>query len=134
MLLSDPAAGEDGYLQASEIVQLKLDADLVVLSACDTDVGPIQGEEGIATVARSFLLAGARAVVSTLWSVDDTFSLFLMKQFYKHIANHEAAPFALADAKRDVLHRFGVQAVPYYWAAFTFEGALEGPSPGRATK
>jgi len=134
VLLSDPAAGEDGYLQASEIVQLKLDADLVVLSACDTDVGPIQGEEGIATLARSFLLAGSRAVVSTLWSVDDTFSLFLMKQFYKHIAEHEPPPFALADAKRDVIRRFGEQALPYYWAAFTFEGAIDGPGTARATK
>ena len=134
VLLSDPAAGEDGYLQASEIVQLKLDADLVVLSACDTDVGPIQGEEGIATLARSFLLAGARAVVSTLWSVDDTFSLFLMKQFYKHIGEREAASFALSDAKRDVIRRFGEQAVPYYWAAFTFEGAVDGPGTPSATK
>jgi len=134
VLLSDPAAGEDGYLQASEIVQLKLNADLVVLSACDTDVGPIQGEEGIATLARSFLLAGAKAVVSTLWSVDDTFSLFLMKQFYRHIAERESPWSALADAKRDVLRRFGEQAAPYYWAAFTFEGAVDRPGAARATK
>ena len=85
VLLSDPAAGEDGFLQASEIVQLHLNSDLVVLSACDTAVGPVEGEEGISALSRAFLLAGARTVVSTLWSIDDTFSLFLMKQFYKHI-------------------------------------------------
>ena len=47
MLLSDPSAGEDGFLQASEIVQLHLNTDLVVLSACDTAVGPVEGEEDI---------------------------------------------------------------------------------------
>ena len=89
VLLSDPPAGEDGFLQASEIVQLRLNSDLVILSACDTAVGPLEGEEGIAALSRAFLLAGARSVVSTLWSIDDTFSLFLMKQFYKHLAAHE---------------------------------------------
>jgi len=58
VLLSDRLAGEDGFLQASEIVQLRFDADLVVLSACDTAVGPLQGQEGIANLSRAFLLAG----------------------------------------------------------------------------
>ena len=75
VLLSDPSSGEDGFLQASEVVQLRLNADLVILSACDTAVGPVQGEEGIAALSRAFLLAGAKAVVSTLWSIDDTYSL-----------------------------------------------------------
>jgi CHAT domain-containing protein len=123
VLLSDPGAGEDGVLQASEIVQLHLNADLVVLSACDTAVGPVEGEEGISALSRAFLLAGARTVVSTLWSIDDTFSLFLMKQFYKHIAAHEPPSIALAAAKRDMLHKYGAAAVPYYWAAYTVEGA-----------
>jgi CHAT domain-containing protein len=123
VLLSDPGAGEDGFLQASEIVQLHLNADLVVLSACDTAVGPVEGEEGISALSRAFLLAGARTVVSTLWSIDDTFSLFLMKQFYKHIGAHEPPSIALAAAKRDMLRKYGAAAVPYYWAAYTVEGA-----------
>jgi CHAT domain-containing protein len=123
VLLSDPQAGEDGFLQASEIVQLPLHSNLVILSACDTAIGPIEGEEGIATLSRAFLLAGARSVVSTLWSVDDTFSLFLMKQFYKHLAAHDPPPVALTAAKRDMLRKFGAAAVPYYWAGYTLEGA-----------
>jgi len=94
-----------------------------VLSACDTAVGPVEGEEGIAALSSAFLLAGARSVVSTLWSIDDTFSLFLMKQFYRHIAAHEPPSIALAAAKRDMLRRYGAAAVPYYWAAYTVEGA-----------
>lgn len=71
ILLSDAAAGEDGLLQASEVARLKLNADVVVLSACDTAIGPIAGEEGIATLSRAFLLGGARTVVSTLWPIED---------------------------------------------------------------
>jgi len=127
VLLSDPAAGEDGFLQASEIVQLPLNSDLVILSACDTAVGPIEGEEGIAALSSAFLLAGARSVVSTLWSIDDTFSLFLMKQFYKHLAAHETVAAALTAAKRDMLRQYGAAAVPYYWAGFTLEGAANLP-------
>ncbi len=123
VLLSDPAAGEDGFLQASEIVQLPLKSDLVILSACDTAIGPLEGEEGIAALSRAFLLAGARSVVSTLWSIDDTFSLFLMKQFYKHLASHEPPATALTSAKRDMLRKYGAAAVPYYWAGYTLEGA-----------
>ena len=123
ILLSDPAAGEDGILHASEVVQLRLNAGAVILSACDTAVGPVQGEEGIATLSRAFLLAGAKTVISTLWSIDDTFSLFLMKQFYRHLADQEPPAYALAAAKRDMLQKYGAKAVPYYWAGFTFEGA-----------
>jgi CHAT domain-containing protein len=123
VLLSDPSAGEDGFLQASEIVQLRFDADLVVLSACDTAVGPLQGQEGIANLSRAFLLAGARTVVSTLWQVDDTSSLFLMKRFYAHLLAHKSAGWALTAAKRDMLRTFGREALPYQWAGFTIEGA-----------
>jgi CHAT domain-containing protein len=123
VLLSDPSAGEDGFLQASEIVQLRFDADLVVLSACDTAVGPLQGQEGIANLSRAFLLAGARTVVSTLWQIDDSSSLFLMKRFYAHLLAHRSAGSALNAAKRDMLRTFGREALPYQWAGFTIEGA-----------
>ena len=105
---------------------MHLDANLVVLSACDTAVGPIQGEEGIATLSKAFLLAGARAVVSTLWSADDTSSLFLMERFYSRIAAGDSPATALTKAKRALLRKFGKAAVPYYWAGFTFEGV---PTP-----
>jgi len=134
LLLSDPAAGEDGLLQASEIVQLRLRADLVILSACDTAVGPLEGEEGIETLSRAFLLAGARSVVSTLWSVDDASSTFLITRFYAHLARNEPVASALTAAKRDMLHEFGHDKSPYYWAAFTLEGASADTIPfhGRA--
>jgi CHAT domain-containing protein len=122
VLLDDPKAGEDGLLQAPEIAQLPLHADLVVLSACDTATGKIQGQEGIETLAHSFVLAGAKSVISTLWSIDDNFSLALIKQFYQHYRASGSAADALAFAKRDMLRQYGHDTNPFYWAAFTFEG------------
>ena len=127
VLLSDPAHDEDGFLQASEIVQLRLNADLVVLSACDTAVGPLEGQEGISTLSRAFLLAGARTVVSTLWSVQDETTLYLMKTFYRELNRKKRVPEALAAAKRKMLKTFDEKAVPYYWAGFTVEGVAEPP-------
>ena len=122
VLLEDGAVGVDGLLQAPEIAQLQLQADLVVLSACETGIGKVQGQEGIENLAHSFVLAGASSVISTLWSIDDTFSLALIKQFYQHYRNTDSAADALALAKRDILHEYGHDINPFYWAAFTFEG------------
>jgi CHAT domain-containing protein len=123
ILLSNTSAGDDGILEASEIVHLHTNADLVVLSACDTAVGRLQGEEGIANLSLAFQLAGAKAVVSTLWTIDDTTALYLMKRFYAHLAERNTIAWALTAAKRDMLRNYGAQAVPYYWASFKLEGA-----------
>lgn len=128
ILLSDSQHGEDGSLYPSEIVQLPLDADLVVLSACDTAIGPVEGEEGISTLARAFLLAGARTVVSTLWTIDDDSTLYLMKVFYAELARKKSTPEALRVAKKSMLKKFGPRkAVPYYWAGLTVEGLAPPP-------
>jgi CHAT domain-containing protein len=122
LLLSDPGQGEDGILQASEIVQLRTSADVIVLSACDTALGRLQGAEGIANLARAFLLSGARSVVATLWAIDDTWSLSLMKEFYKNLVAGKSVTDALTAAKREIIRLYGLKAVPYYWAGFTLEG------------
>ncbi len=128
ILLSDPQHGEDGSLYPSEIVQLPLNADLVVLSACDTAVGPVEGEEGISTLARAFLLAGTRTVISTLWTIDDDSTLYLMKLVYAELARQKSAPDALRVAKKSMLKAFGPhKAVPYFWAGFTLEGLAPPP-------
>jgi len=120
-----PGGADDGFLRASEIVQLRLHADLVILSACDTAIGPIQGEEGIAALSRAFLLAGAKAVVSTLWPIQDASSLVIMKNFYRHLAANEPAAKALTEAKRDTLREFAPAATPYHWAGFIFQGGTD---------
>ncbi len=124
VLLPTASEGEDGLLHASEIAMMHVDANLIVLSACDTAVGPIQGEEGISTLSNSFLLAGAKGVVSTLWSVQDQSALFLMKQFYSRLAAGDPTGLALAKAKRKMLQQFTGSVLPYFWAGFTFQGTL----------
>ncbi|MGA8595770.1 MAG: CHAT domain-containing tetratricopeptide repeat protein [Bryobacteraceae bacterium] len=122
-LLADKKNGTDGMLDSAEVLTLPVRANIVVLSACETAVGRLEGQEGIATLSRAFLLAGARTVVSTLWTIDDTFSRFLMAQFYAGIANRQTASVALRNAKLALLKTFGPQALPYCWAAYTLEGA-----------
>jgi len=125
ILLSDTSSGDDGILEASEIVHLHTNADLVVLSACDTAVGRLQGEEGIANLSLAFQLAGAKTVVSTFWSIDDMTALYLMKRFYTRLAAKNTIASALTLAKRDMLRVYGPEAVPYYWAGFKLEGAAD---------
>ena len=86
VLGADPKAGEDGLLQVREIKKLRLNADLTTLSACDTGVGKLQGEEGITDLAEAFLAAGSKTVVASLWSADDTFASALMERFYQRLA------------------------------------------------
>jgi CHAT domain-containing protein len=122
VLGSSPGRGEDGLLQAREIRDLPLRADLVVLSACDTGNGRLLGEEGIASLERAFLLAGAKAVIASLWTTDDTYTIALMRQLYQHLMDGADKGSALRQAKLDLLQQFGDQALPVYWAAFTLVG------------
>jgi CHAT domain-containing protein len=123
----DSKSQEDGLLQAREIADLVLNADLVTLSACDTGVGRLQGEEGIASLQRAFLVAGAKATLSTLWTADDTFTAALNKQFYKNVADGMDKGSALREAKLDLIKKFGNKATPYYWAGFVLDGDSTSP-------
>jgi CHAT domain-containing protein/tetratricopeptide (TPR) repeat protein len=123
----DPRSSEDGLLQAREISAMRLNAELVVLSACETGEGRIEGQEGVASLSRAFFTAGTRTVVATHWAVDDTATLSLMKSFYRHLGSGEDRGAALALAKRDLLARHGKDAVPYYWGAFGIVGEAAMP-------
>jgi CHAT domain-containing protein len=89
-----------------------LNAGVVVLSACDTAVGPTLGQEGILNIARAFLLAGSRAVITTLWAVSDAVSTGLMRRFYENLAAKHNVAEALARSKATVLEQFGSGALP----------------------
>ena len=118
---------DNGLLQVREIIRLKLNAQLATLSACDTGVGKLQGEEGISNLAEAFLVAGARSVVASLWSADDTSASSLMEHFYKRLADGETVSSALRNAKLDMLSKFGSDLNPYYWAAFISVGETSTP-------
>lgn len=115
-LLVNPSAADDGVLQAREILMLRLNATLVTLSACDTGSGSVHGQDGAASLVRPFIASGARTVVANLWAADDTFSLALMREFYRRLAAGADIAEALRDAKLQMLKSFGPQAVPRLWS------------------
>jgi CHAT domain-containing protein/tetratricopeptide (TPR) repeat protein len=82
-LVLSPAGEDDGFLSVPEVLELDLDADLVVLSACDTARGAVRRGEGVQSVARAFMYAGARGVIATLWQVDDRETEAAMRSLYK---------------------------------------------------
>ena len=127
VLGTDPQSGDDGLLQVREIVRLRLNAELTTLSACDSGVGKLQGQEGISNLVEAFLVAGSKSVVASLWSADDTFASALMEQFYRHLARDEDTSSALRNAKLDLLARYGDQVSPFYWAAFIAVGETSTP-------
>jgi CHAT domain-containing protein len=88
-----------------------LNAGVVVLSACDTAVGPTLGQEGVLNIARAFLLAGAKSVITTLWAVSDATSTAVMRRFYENLAAGQDIAEALSQSKATVIERFGSDAL-----------------------
>jgi CHAT domain-containing protein len=115
---------EDGALQMSEVMRLKLNADLVTLSACRTGLGKLLNGEGIIGLTRSFLYAGADSVVVSLWNVNDIATASLMKTFYKHLQQGMPKDEALRRAKLELIKgQKQAWQHPYYWAPFVLIGA-----------
>jgi len=115
-----PGTKEDGFLTVREIYNLKLKAELVVLSACETSRGAMEKAEGIIGLPRVFLLSGSQAVVSSLWSVNDRATQELMKDFYQFLLAGDSKDEALRKAKLKMI-RSG-KSHPYYWAGFILTG------------
>ncbi len=119
-----------GLLQAYEIFNLDLSADLVVLSACDTALGRNVSGEGILGVSRAFLYAGASSVVVSLWQVSDASTADLMIRFYRHLGESGDKAEALRLSKLELI-RQGRYDQPYYWAPFILIGRPGGAVTSR---
>jgi CHAT domain-containing protein len=112
----------NGFLRLTDIFNLKLAADLVVLSACQTGMGQnIQGE-GLVGLTRGFMYAGAQRVVVSLWSVDDERTATLMSSFYQAMLQKGLTPAAALRAAQLEMLKQEKWKSPYYWAAFTLQG------------
>jgi CHAT domain-containing protein len=122
LVLAAGADSEDGLWQAREIRRSRLNAEVVVLSACETGTGRLAGEEGIMSLARAFLAAGAKSVVASLWAVEDRATATLMENFYRHLAGGLQVRDALRQAQLDFIRDYGDRAQPYYWAGFEVIG------------
>jgi CHAT domain-containing protein len=123
-LLLGPSSdeAEDGIFQAWEISKLRLQTDLVVLSACDTAFGRVLDQEGVSNLVQSFLLAGARSVVASLWPVDDRSTADLMARFYSYLAQGMDKGSALRQAKLDFIAKYKDKALPIFWAGMIMIG------------
>jgi len=113
------AEGDDGFLTLSEVLELKLDADLVVLSACLTGRGKVIEGEGVVNFARAFQQAGARSVVVSLWEVASKPAVEFMEIFYKHLKEGKGKAEALRLTKKVMKTKY---PNPYYWAVFILHG------------
>jgi len=119
--------GQYEKLFIRDIYNLPLNADMVVLSACNTAYGKLQKGEGVISMARAFAYAGAKSIITTHWSVDDASTGTLMEEFYKQlIKNRSTKDEALRAAKLNFIksHK-GLKAHPYFWAAFVAIGDME---------
>jgi CHAT domain-containing protein len=117
--------GTDGILTALEVLNLDLaGTDLVTLSACDTGKGDVKIGEGVYSLNRAFQEAGAKAVLSTLWSVADESTGIFMQRFYEHFLNGEPAQQAIQATQNEFMHdeKYKQYSNPYYWAGFVMMG------------
>lgn len=123
VLTLDDQSKEDGLLQVREIMQLKLNADLVVLSACSSGLGKLVNGEGLIGLTRAFFYAGARSVVVSLWNVNDLATAELMKTFYQHLKRGLPKDEALRQAKLAMIRsQQRTWRHPYFWAPFVLVG------------
>lgn len=124
-LAFNPAKDSAFQLYVNDLYQMRLPAELVVLSACETNLGQYKAGEGVVSLAKGFFRAGTRSLVATLWSVDDAKNADLMTLFFQGISAEMPKDAALQDAKLSFLtsHPHD-EAHPFYWAAAVATGDM----------
>ena len=121
-LVDEAGQPQDGFLRLSDLYNLKLNAELVVLSACQTALGKDVRGEGLVGLTRGFMFAGAARVVASLWNVNDAATAELMQHFYRAMLVEKLPPTAALRAAQLALARNPRWAAPYYWAGFVLQG------------
>ncbi|MGA2586315.1 MAG: CHAT domain-containing tetratricopeptide repeat protein [Candidatus Aminicenantales bacterium] len=120
VLSSDDDREEDGFLQVWELYNLKLNSNLVVLSACQTGKGQMENGEGILGLPRIFFYSGARSVLSTLWAINDKVTANFMNVYYSFLEKGNSKAQALQLAKQSMIN--SKYSHPYYWAGYILNG------------
>jgi len=112
----------DGFIEAGEIVEMDLNAELVVLSSCRSGLGEIDESEGILGMQKAFFEAGTSSIVVSLWDVNDKYTAFFMQDLYKQFKTGLNKSEALRQAKLNFIKNHS--ANPYYWSGFILSGNL----------
>ncbi len=113
---------QDGFLQLADVFNLKLAADLVVLSACETGLAEQVKGEGLVGLTRGFLYAGSSRVLVSLWKVDDAATAAFMQHFYNALLQRRLPPSQALVSAQQQLRSFPGWSSPYYWGAFVLQG------------
>jgi CHAT domain-containing protein len=121
-LVDERGVPRDGMLRLDDIYNLHLDADLVVLSACQTALGKEMRGEGLQSLTRAFMYAGAPRVIASLWEVSDVATAELMKRLYAGILTRGLSPAAALRAAQLDIARDPRWASPYFWSGFVLQG------------
>jgi CHAT domain-containing protein len=121
-LVDERGKPQNGYLRLYDLYNLKLSADLVVLSACQTALGKEIRGEGLVGLTRGFMYAGAPRVIASLWQIDDRASAEFMKRFYEAMLGQKLRPAAALRAAQVSMSQDPRWRQPHYWAAFTLQG------------
>lgn len=121
-MVDEQGKAQDGFLRTNDIYNLKLPAELVVLSACQTGLGKEMKGEGLVGLTRGFMYAGAARVIVSLWNVNDKATAELMTNFYEKMLKQGARPAAALRAAQVEMSKQKQWQSPYYWAAFTMQG------------
>ena len=121
-LVDEKGQPQNGFLRLYDLYNLKLSADLVVLSACQTALGKSIRGEGLVGLTRGFMYAGVPRVIASLWQIDDRASAELMKRFYQGMFEQKLRPAAALRAAQISMHNDKRWHEPHYWAAFTLQG------------
>ncbi len=125
LLLSNVPAGTDSWLRMRNIAGLKMNADVVVLLACQTGLGKIISGEGTMGMGRAFQLAGARSVLMSLWMVEESASVRLAGAFFKHLSEGRSKIEALRMAREELRKaKEGTYDHPFFWAGFILAGEM----------
>ncbi|HYE74233.1 MAG TPA: CHAT domain-containing protein, partial [Blastocatellia bacterium] len=124
-LFDEKGAEQNGILQLHEIYNLKLNAELVVLSACETALGKEIRGEGHIGMTRGFMYAGATRVLASLWKVNDEATRDLMKLFYEKLLREKLRPAAALRAAQIEMRKQKRWQSPYFWGAFVLQGEYQ---------
>ncbi|MFN0110091.1 MAG: CHAT domain-containing protein [Blastocatellia bacterium] len=121
-LVNETGQPQDGFLRMTDLYNLKLNADLVVLSACRTAMGKDMKGEGLIGLTRGFMYAGTPRVIASLWDVNDAATAELMRRFYRYLLKDKLSAAAALRAAQLSLAKDARWAAPYYWSGFVIQG------------